>query len=67
MSKLGITTNKVGTKASMLLIDSANSLHRGNYTCTVRNPVGIVNYSTNLEIHGNLGEYIYILIKVLIF
>lgn len=57
MSKLGISTNKVGKKASMLLIESANSLHRGNYTCTVRNPVGIVNFSTSLEIHGNLFWY----------
>lgn len=49
---MGITTTKVGRKASLLLIDPANSGHRGNYTCTVRNPAGMVNYTTSLYIHG---------------
>ncbi|RZF32483.1 hypothetical protein LSTR_LSTR016773 [Laodelphax striatellus] len=54
LSQLGLSTNKVGKKASMLLIESASSHHRGNYTCSVRNPAGSVNYSTSLEIHGKL-------------
>ena len=53
-SQMGITTTKVGRKTSMLLIDPANSGHRGNYTCTVRNPAGYVNYTAALDVHGML-------------
>lgn len=48
----GISTNKIGNKASLLLVDPANWGHSGNYTCTVKNRVGVVNYTTTLEIHG---------------
>ncbi|KAG8244655.1 hypothetical protein J6590_017600 [Homalodisca vitripennis] len=51
MTQLGISTTKVGKKTSLLLIDYANSHHRGLYTCTVKNPAGSANYSTSLNIH----------------
>lgn len=51
-SQMGISTTKVGRKASLLLIDPATSGHRGNYTCTVRNPAGSVNFTASLDIHG---------------
>lgn len=51
-SQNGISTTKIGFKASLLLVDPANWGHSGNYTCSVRNPVGIVNYTATLEIHG---------------
>lgn len=51
-SKLGITTTKVGSKTNLLLIEAASSEHRGDYTCTAKNPAGSVSYSTNLNIHG---------------
>lgn len=54
MSQLGISTTKAGNKASVLLIESAGYQHRGIYTCTAKNPVGVANYSTILEIHGIL-------------
>nr|CAD7403650.1 unnamed protein product [Timema poppensis] len=50
-TQTGISTNKFGRKASSLLIDPASSGHRGNYTCTVKNPAGTVNYTAHLEIH----------------
>lgn len=54
-SQNGITTNKIGNRASLLLIDPADSGHIGNYTCTVRNPVGVVNYTASLKIHGTIS------------
>lgn len=56
-SQSGISTNKIGNRASFLLVDPANSGHSGNYTCTVKNPVGVVNYTASLEIHGISKKY----------
>lgn len=49
----GVSTMKAGSKASMLLIESANERHSGNYTCSVHSRGGIANYTTSLKIHGN--------------
>jgi hypothetical protein len=54
-SQMGISTVRYGQKASALLIDPASSGHRGNYTCTVRNRAGSVNYTANLDVHGMLN------------
>ena len=54
-SQMGISTTKVGRKASLLQIDPASSGHRGNYTCTVRNPAGSANFTASLDIHGTLS------------
>jgi len=51
---MGISTAKFGRKTSVLVIDPAISGHRGNYTCTVRNPAGYVNYTTSLDVHGTV-------------
>lgn len=53
-SQMGISTAKFGRKTSVLVIDPANSGHRGNYTCTVRNPAGYVNYTASLDVHGTV-------------
>lgn len=49
----GITTTSIGRKGSSLMIDPITADHRGNYTCTVRNPTGTSNFTTSLNIHGN--------------
>ena len=51
-SRSDITTIRAGSKGSMLVIDSASSQHSGQYTCNVRNPVGVTNYSATLKING---------------
>ncbi|RZF38602.1 hypothetical protein LSTR_LSTR010935 [Laodelphax striatellus] len=51
LSRLGITTTKVGAKSNMLIIEAASSNHRGNYSCTAKNPAGSVSYSTTLNVH----------------
>lgn len=53
-SQMGISTAKFGRKTSLLVIDPASSGHRGNYTCTVRNPAGYVNYTASLDVHGTV-------------
>lgn len=47
-----IATIRAGDKGSMMLIDSSKSHHSGTYTCTVKNPAGMANFSANLEING---------------
>lgn len=49
----GISTMQAGKKARMLLIDPVSAEHRGNYTCTVKNPAGVANFTTALYINGN--------------
>lgn len=56
MYRLGISTMKAGKKASVLLIETAQAKHRANYTCTAKNPAGIANYSTTLNIHGTVSD-----------
>lgn len=49
----GVSATKVGKKTSVLLIDPVAAEHRGNYTCTVKNPAGVVNFTAALYINGN--------------
>lgn len=53
MAQLGISTMKNGWKASMLLIEATGYQHRGVYTCIAKNPAGVANFSTTLEINGS--------------
>lgn len=52
INHLGISTIKAGSKGSMLLIESASYRHRGNYTCSAKNPAGESEFTTSLNIHG---------------
>ena len=51
-SLMGVTTTKIGRKGSSLMIDPISADHRGNYTCTVRNPTGTSNFTASLDING---------------
>lgn len=48
----GISTQNVGNKGSLLLIDSAGYEHRGNYSCRVRNAAGVAEFTALLNVHG---------------
>lgn len=48
----GVSASKVGLKASVLLIDPVEADHKGNYSCSVRNPAGVVNFTAVLRING---------------
>lgn len=54
LTDLGITTSKIGPKVSVLVIEMTALHHRGNYTCTARNRAGAANYTTSLNINGNI-------------
>lgn len=49
----GIEIQNLGRRGSNLMIESAESRHGGNYTCSVRNTAGTVQYTTLLNVHGN--------------
>src|SRR5207244_4126549 len=48
----GITVTKLGYRSSILMIDSLQAAHSGNYTCLARNPVGASNYTAQLMVLG---------------
>lgn len=50
---LGITVTKIGSKSSILQIDSVDASHTGNYTCTARNAAGQASYSAQLTVVGS--------------
>lgn len=52
LNELGIITSMIGTKTSMLSIDSVGSEHSGNYSCIAENRAGLVKYSDVLKING---------------
>lgn len=48
----GISTQSVGNKGSLLLIDAAGYDHKGHYTCRVKNSAGIAEFTALLNVHG---------------
>ncbi|CAH3959324.1 unnamed protein product [Pieris brassicae] len=51
-NNMGITTTKLGEKASVLSIPTAMGQHSGNYTCTASNRAGRAHHSAVVNIHG---------------
>ncbi|CAK1540555.1 unnamed protein product [Leptosia nina] len=50
-NNMGITTTKLGEKASVLSIPTAMGQHSGNYTCTASNRAGRAHHSAVVNIH----------------
>lgn len=50
---IGIEIQSLGRRGSNLMIEFAEARHGGNYTCSVRNTAGTVQYTTLLNVHGN--------------
>lgn len=50
----GISVNKMGTKLSMLFIESTSSYFAGNYACVVENRAGSSKYTSTLNVHGKI-------------
>lgn len=51
-SKAGIETMKIGSRSSVLNIDSVSGDHAGNYTCIARNAAAVRNYTATLSVYG---------------
>lgn len=47
-----ISVTKMGKRLSVLMIDSVNARHAGNYTCRARNLWASTQYSAFLHING---------------
>lgn len=55
LTEIGITIHEFGHQGILLLIGKADAHHQGLYTCTARNEAGIANFSTFLDVHGNVS------------
>ena len=47
-----ISTTMLGTRTSMLTIDSVGHRHSGEYTCIASNRAGTTSQSTKLKVNG---------------
>ena len=48
----GITATKMGKRLSVLMIDSVNARHAGNYSCNARNQWAFSSYHAQLVVNG---------------
>lgn len=52
-SHLGILTNKIGDRISLLTIPSVKGDNSGDFTCIAENKAGHVNYTARLYVNGD--------------
>ena len=53
-SEPGLTTASLGTRTSMLTINSVGYRHSGTYTCTAKNNAGATSQTAKLKVNGKL-------------
>ena len=51
-SEPSITTNQLGSRTSMLTIQSVGYRHSGLYTCAASNTAGVDHFTTDLKVNG---------------
>ena len=51
-SEPGLTTASLGTRTSMLTINSVGYRHSGTYTCTAKNTAGVTSETALLKVNG---------------
>ena len=51
-SDLGIMTTNMGSRASILMIQSVGHRHMGSYTCNAANVAGKASYTADLKVNG---------------
>lgn len=61
-SHLGIRTQKIGDRTSLLTLSSVMAGHAGNYTCTAINMAGVANHTTTLFVNGIFLKLFFILL-----
>jgi hypothetical protein len=52
-SEPGLTSTALGTRTSMLTINSVGYRHSGTYTCRAKNDAGTTTQSAELKVNGN--------------
>lgn len=50
---LGIVLTTISKKTSILNIEAVSSVHRGSFTCEIRNDAGQTNHTTLLSVNGS--------------
>lgn len=55
----GVSVNKMGSKLSMLFIETASSYFVGSYACVVENRAGSSKYTSALNVHGKMVFFFY--------
>ena len=55
-SEAGLSTTSLGTRTSMLTIQSVGYRHSGLYTCTAANMAGARSESVRLRVNGSLHK-----------
>jgi hypothetical protein len=55
-SEPSLSTSSMGTRTSLLSIQSVGYRHKGTYTCTASNPAGSAARSVELKVNGNFGQ-----------
>ncbi|KAG6458279.1 hypothetical protein O3G_MSEX010787 [Manduca sexta] len=48
---LGILITKISKKTSILNIEAVSAIHRGSYTCEIKNAAGMTNHTTVLSVN----------------
>ena len=51
-SEPGLATASLGTRTSMLTINSVGYRHSGTYTCTAKNSAGVASETAKLKVNG---------------
>ena len=51
----GITITDIGSRISMLVINSIGHRHMGQYTCKAQNKAGFISHSASLKVNGNFS------------
>ena len=49
----GITITDIGSRISMLVINTIGHKHMGKYTCNAQNTAGSATHSASLKVNGN--------------
>lgn len=52
-SEPGLSTTSLGTRTSMLTVQSVGYRHSGLYTCTASNNAGVASQSVEMKVNGN--------------
>lgn len=56
-NNLGIVLTTISKKTSIMNIEAVNSVHRGSFTCELKNDAGETNHTTLLSVNGSLFSY----------